>query len=72
MKHVKIICWCWFLAGAAFPSAWAIDLAQDGASQATLVVADGSSEPVHHAAKELQFFLKEVTGVELALATARF
>ncbi len=67
MKHVKIIWWCWLLVGVASPSVWAINIAKDGVSQATIVVADGSSEPVRHAAVELQFFLKEVTGVELPL-----
>jgi hypothetical protein len=68
MKHSKLVWWCWLLVGAISPSVWAINIAKDGVSQATIVVADGSSEPVRHAAKELQFFLKEVTGAELPLA----
>ena len=68
MNILKAICWCSLLAGALRPSGWAINIVKDGASQATIVVADGSSEAVRHAARELQFFLKEVTGVELTLA----
>ena len=66
--YVRIIWWCWLLVGGACPSAWGITIAKDGASVATIVVADGSSEAVRHAARELQFFLKEVTGAEPTLA----
>ena len=59
---------CCFLACAWCPSGWAITIAKDGVCTATIVVADGSSEPVRHAARELQFFLKEVVGTEPTLA----
>ncbi len=63
-----MICWCWLLVGGACSSAWAITIAKDGASVATIVVAEGSSAAVRHAASELRFFLREVTGAELTLA----
>ena len=44
-----------------------IEIAKDGVGKVTIVAAKGSSIPVRHAAKELQTFLKEVTGAELPL-----
>jgi len=45
----------------------AIEIAKDGKSVATIVAAKGIPLPDRRAARELQTFLKEVTGAELAL-----
>ncbi|MCX6893738.1 MAG: DUF4838 domain-containing protein [Verrucomicrobia bacterium] len=66
--YARITWWGVLLAAALSSSAGAITIAKDGSSTATIVVGEGSSEAVRHAARELQFFLKEVTGAELPLA----
>ena len=48
-------------------STMAIEIAHDGKSTATIVCVQGSSPPQLHAARELQNFLKEVTGAELPI-----
>ena len=67
-QYARITWWGVLLAAALSSSAGAITIAKDGSSTATIVVGEGSSEAVRHAARELQFFLKEVTGAELPLA----
>lgn len=48
-------------------STMAIEIAHDGKSTATIVCVQGSSQPELHATRELQSFLKEVTGAELPI-----
>ncbi|MEI8352201.1 MAG: hypothetical protein WCG36_07800, partial [bacterium] len=67
-QYARITWWGVLLAAALSSSAGAITIAKDGSSTTTIVVGEGSSEAVRHAARELQFFLKEVTGAELPLA----
>ncbi len=54
--------------GLASQTATAIEIANEGKAVATIVVADGSSSPVRHAAEELKSLLRQVTGADLAIA----
>ncbi|NLN94196.1 MAG: DUF4838 domain-containing protein [Candidatus Hydrogenedens sp.] len=42
-------------------------LAENGETAMTIVISENAPEPTRHAAQELQYFLQEITGAELAI-----
>jgi hypothetical protein len=65
MSAERTTLWCLLAMSVWCQPGLAMDIAKGGAGTASIVVADGSSKPVLHAAEELRFFLKEVTGADL-------
>jgi len=45
----------------------AVTISQDGQAKAVILLAPGASEPQQYAAKELAYFLKEITGAEFRI-----
>ena len=62
---------CLSMAGLGGRHGQAVEIARDGAGIARIVVADGSSPVVAHAAEELKRFIKEVSGAEAATTNNR-
>ena len=53
-----------------FEPCQATKIARDGQAEAVIVVAEGASEPVRHAATELARFLKQITGADFEIVSS--